>query len=86
MSEARCEQCKYYIKLGIPYCYKQKRYKNGVTVYGFCAKDVERLFSFYPVYLPDGGVCKAFQKICERPKRGSEGLIGKSTSKHEILF
>ena len=86
MSEARCEQCKYYIKLGIPYCYKQKGYKNGVTVYGFCAKDVERLFSFYPVYLPNGGVCKAFQKICERPKCGSEGLIEKSTSKRDILF
>ena len=83
MSEARCEQCKYYIKLGIPYCYKQKGYKNGVTVYGFCAKDVERLFSFYPVYLPNGGVCKAFQKICERPKCGSEGLIEKSTSKRD---
>lgn len=59
MSKARCERCKYYAKLKAPYHYEKDGYKDGVTVYGFCTKNA-KLFSFYPVYIPDGGVCKDF--------------------------
>lgn len=61
MKECRCDRCAHYIKLEVPYHYEKDGYPDGVTVYGFCAKDVRRNFAFYPVYLPDGGVCKAFK-------------------------
>lgn len=62
MKECRCEQCAYYVKLEEPYHYEKDGYKDGVTVYGFCVKDVRRNFCFYPVYLPDDGACKAFMR------------------------
>lgn len=58
----RCEGCKFYLPLTEPFQYEKTGYPQGVTVYGFCAKDAAWRGSFYPVYLPDGGVCKSFQK------------------------
>ena len=61
-TETRCEKCKYFAALVEPYHYKKDGYPDGVTVYGFCAKDAERRFIFYPVYLPDGGACREFKR------------------------
>lgn len=58
-----CEQCRLYAKLQEPFHYEKLGYPDGVTVYGFCTKDINRLHSFYPVYLPDGGSCNDF--ICK---------------------
>ncbi len=60
--ECRCERCKYYARFETPYHYEYREYPDGITVYGCCGKDAARSFSLYPVYLPDGGVCKAFKK------------------------
>lgn len=62
MSETRCGQCKHFAQLAVPFHYSKDGYPDGITVHGFCAKDVQRSFNFYPVYLPDSGVCKAFKK------------------------
>ena len=64
----RCEQCKLYAELKEPFHYEKLGYPEGVTVYGFCTKDIKRLQFFYPVYLPDGGVCKAFVKKTQHTK------------------
>ena len=61
-TETRCEKCKHYAALAVPFHYVKDGYPVGVTVYGFCAKDAKSRFVFYPVYLPDGGVCKDFKK------------------------
>lgn len=54
----RCEQCKYYGVLHTP-----RIVKDDIRVYGFCFKDLhENYGSAYPVYVPDGGVCKSFSK------------------------
>lgn len=66
MKEVRCEQCTYYAKLETPFHYEKDGYPDGVTVWGFCAKDVKRSFGFYPVYVPDGGVCKEFMRKSTR--------------------
>lgn len=60
MPETRCDRCKHYAKLEEPYHYDAHGYPEGVTVPGFCGKDAKNSFRFYPVYLPDGGVCKGF--------------------------
>lgn len=57
--ETRCDHCKHYLPLGEPYHYEANGYQDGVTVFGFCGKNAG-LFRFYPVYIPDGGVCKDF--------------------------
>ena len=57
--ETRCDHCKHYLQLGEPYHYEVNGYKDGVTVFGFCGKN-SGSFRFYPVYIPDGGVCKDF--------------------------
>lgn len=62
MAEIRCERCAHYAKLENQFHYDKDGYKEGVTVWGFCAKDVKRSFHFYPVYVPDGGVCKDFKQ------------------------
>lgn len=50
-----CEQCRRYAPLQDPFHYECNGYPEGVTVYGFCTKDIGRLRSFYPVYIPDSG-------------------------------
>lgn len=36
---------------------------EGIFVYGFCFKDVQEKYGdAYPVYVPDGGVCKSFER------------------------
>lgn len=62
MADTRCGQCQLYAPLAAPFHYAKSGYPEGVTVYGFCAKDASSRFTFYPVYLPDGGQCKAFKK------------------------
>lgn len=62
MEGDRCDRCKHYAKLENPFQYDKEGYPDGIVVHGFCAKDVKRIFSFYPVYLPNGGVCKSFQR------------------------
>lgn len=66
MKECWCEQCAHYVKLESPYHYEKDGYPDGVTVYGFCAKDVRRNFYFYPVYIQNGGVCKGFMRKSAR--------------------
>ena len=60
---SRCSQCGFFVELKAPFHYEKEGYPEGVTVYGFCSKDVTRNFYFYPVYLPDGGICKSFKKL-----------------------
>lgn len=67
--ETRCDGCRHYIPLAEPFHYEKSGYPQGVTVYGFCSKDVTRNFAFYPVYLPDGGICDAFKP---KPKQGKK--------------
>lgn len=67
MAGDRCEMCRHYARLENPFRYDKEGYMDGVTVFGFCAKDIKRLSSFHPVYVPDGGVCKSFQ-LCSRIK------------------
>lgn len=62
MIEANCEKCKHYAKLEHPFQYAKSGYPDGVTVYGFCGKNATKSFSFYPVYIPDGGACKEFKQ------------------------
>ena len=55
---SRCGQCEKYSALHTP-----KEIGEGVFVYGFCFKDLRKNYgSAYPVYVPDGGVCKSFVK------------------------
>lgn len=68
MCETRCGLCRHYIELSVPYRYDKVGYPDGVTVYGFCAKNAQRTGSFYPVYLPDGGVCRDFLGAVKRKK------------------
>lgn len=69
MAENRtsCEQCKLFIELKEPFCYEKTGYPQGVTVYGFCTKDIHRLNNLYPVYIPDGGVCGDFVRDPKKP-------------------
>lgn len=76
MAETRCEQCKLYAKLQEPFHYERQGYPEGVTVYGFCTKDIKRLHSFYPIYLSDGGVCKAFLPKIKYRKQTSQPVDG----------
>lgn len=64
MAETRCGQCEHYAELKTPFHYKLAGYPDGVTVYGFCGKNARAIVStFFPVYLPDGGVCKVFTPL-----------------------
>ena len=60
---SRCGQCKNYGVLHKPW-----EVKEGICVYGFCFKDFREGYgSAYPVYVPDGGVCRSFkQKKAEK--------------------
>lgn len=59
---SRCEQCKHYGTLHTP-----RIIKDEIRVYGFCFKDLrENYGSAYPIYIPDGGVCKSFSKKEEK--------------------
>lgn len=61
--ETRCGRCQFYAELKEPFHYDANGYPDGVTIYGFCAKGNSPLVSrFYPVYLPNGGVCKSYLK------------------------
>lgn len=51
---SRCERCGNYGALHEP------KVINDTCVYGFCFKNFCNLGSVYPVYIPDGGVCKSF--------------------------
>ena len=54
----RCDECKKYAGLHKPRKVAEQNY-----IYGFCFKDYHVSYgSTYPVYIPDGGVCKAFEK------------------------
>lgn len=58
----RCETCKKYSALHHPWKVDEKN-----CIYGFCFKSYHGNYgSIYPVYLPGGGVCKAFEKISDR--------------------
>lgn len=62
----RCARCQLFAELKKPFHLEMPGYPDGVTVYGFCAKDAgPSVVSFYPVYIPDGGICKHFKKIEE---------------------
>lgn len=55
---SRCGQCKKYSMLHNP-----REIGEDIFVYGFCFKDVrEKYGTAYPVYIPDGGVCKSFER------------------------
>ncbi len=55
---SRCDECKKYSGLHKPRKVDEQNY-----IYGFCFKDYHvNHGSTYPVYIPDGGVCKAFEK------------------------
>lgn len=55
---SRCGQCKNFGVLHTPW-----KVADGIFVYGFCFKDLhENYGGAYPVYVPDGGVCKRFSK------------------------
>lgn len=55
---SRCGQCKKYSVLHNP-----REIGEGIFVYGFCFKDVQEKYgAAYPVYVPDGGVCKSFER------------------------
>ena len=59
----RCSQCQLYAELKEPFHYDAPGYPEGVTVHGFCSKDNSPWVSkFYPIYLPNGGVCKSYIK------------------------
>lgn len=58
----RCGMCQNYLELAEPFHYEKSGYPEGVTVYGFCAKDARSRGGFYPVYLPDGGKCITYRK------------------------
>lgn len=54
----RCDSCKKYSALQNPRKAGEENY-----IYGFCFKDYHVGYgAAYPVYVPDGGVCKAFEK------------------------
>lgn len=55
---SRCDLCKKYTPLIEP-----REVMAGCFVYGFCFKDHHGHYGHaYPVYIPDGGVCKLFEK------------------------
>lgn len=54
---SRCDSCKKYSALHQPRKVDDQNY-----IYGFCFKNYGNYGSTYPVYLPDGGVCKAYEK------------------------
>ena len=55
---SRCGQCKHYGAL-----HEARKLEGGSILHGFCFKDFKDGHrSAYPVYLPDGGVCKQFKK------------------------
>lgn len=59
---SRCDSCKKYSALHRPRKVDDQNY-----IYGFCFKDCHGSYgSVYPVYLPDGGVCKAFEENHEK--------------------
>jgi hypothetical protein len=63
MAKTRCAQCQNYAELKEPFHFKMDGYSETITVYGFCAKAAGPAVStFYPVFLPDGGVCKSYIK------------------------
>lgn len=57
-----CGKCAHYAELKAPFHYVKEGYPDGITVYGFCGYKVKSTFSFYPVYISEGGVCKTFKK------------------------
>lgn len=59
---SNCDLCRHYVPLAAPYHYDKPDYPDGVTVHGFCAKDLSR-GAWYPVYLPDSCACKSFQRL-----------------------
>lgn len=57
----RCDSCKNYTAL-----IKPRKVEVGweCYIYGFCFKDYRGTYgSAYPVYIPDSGVCKSYEKI-----------------------
>lgn len=61
--KTRCGQCQHYAELKEPFHYEAEGYPVGITVYGFCGKSAEPAINhFFPVYLPDGGVCNDYMK------------------------
>lgn len=53
-----CGECKKYGVLHTP-----REIADGIFIYGFCFKDFQRSYgSIYPVYIPQGGTCKEFDK------------------------
>lgn len=55
---SRCGQCKKYGVLHTP-----MEISDNIVVYGFCFKDLRKNYgSAYPVYVPDSGFCKSFDK------------------------
>lgn len=59
---SRCKKCKFYEPL-----HKPRRIRESTYIYGFCFKDFHAdSGSIYPVYLPDGGVCKEFTEGKDR--------------------
>lgn len=69
MAETRCGTCRYYIELPVPYKYEKDGYPDGITVYGFCTKATQARGVFFPVYIPDGGVCKDYKKSYPAKKK-----------------
>ena len=74
--KTRCEQCKHYAPLAMPFHYEKLGYPVGVTVYGFCTKNAAQRSSFYPVYIPDGGVCTDYAKKSQRGKKPDSPIEG----------
>lgn len=59
---SRCDSCKKYSALHRPRKVDDQNY-----IYGFCFKDHHSNYgSVYPVYIPDGGVCKAYDRSTEQ--------------------
>ena len=56
---SRCDECKKYAGLQRPRKVDEQNY-----IYGFCFNDYHVNYgSTYPVYIPDGGVCKALRSL-----------------------
>lgn len=73
---AHCEKCRSFLPLQAPFHYEKSGYPDGVTVYGFCTKDVTRNSYFYPVYIPDGGTCKSFKGMVRQNKQAVTSVDG----------
>lgn len=59
---SRCNECKKYDAL-----HKPRKVDKENYIYGFCFKDYNSNYgSVYPVYIPDGGVCKSFEKSAQK--------------------